>query len=110
MKHADLTPQDIDDLHSGLQCFVEGERIGEHIAIIEGQREYIQKLKDYESDFINLFKLYIKLWRLNLSDRVNYYGVLIEETANGTKDGQGKTMNEYTVTEVKKLEDIHYED
>ena len=59
--------------------------------------------------------LYIRLWRLNLSDRVNYHGILIEETKHEVKDDsgktvRGKTMREYTVTEMKNLEDITYED
>lgn len=108
LKRANLKPQDIDDLLAGFHHFIESQRIGEHIKLRENQREYIQKLKDYESDFINLFKLYIQLYRLDLKDRVDYYGILIEETKNETGDGRGKTMREYSVTEVKNLEDIAY--
>ena len=108
LKRANLKPQDIDDLLIGFHHFIESQRIGGHIKLKENQREYIQKIKDYESDFINLFKLYIQLYRLDLKDRVDYYGILIEETKNETGDGRGKTMREYSVTEVKNLEDIAY--
>lgn len=88
--------------------FIESQRIGEHIKIRENQQKYIKKLKNYQSDFINLFKLYIQLYRLDLKDRVDYYGILIEETKNETKDGRGENMREYSVNEVKNLDDIAY--
>lgn len=108
LKRANLKPKDIDDLLIGFHHFIESQRIGEHIKLRKNQREYIKKLKDYESDFINLFKLYIQLYRLDLKDRVDYYGILIEEIKNETKDGRGKTMREYSVSEVKNLGDIAY--
>lgn len=108
LKRANLKPKDIDDLLIGFHHFIESQRIGEHIKLRQNQCEYIKKLKDYESDFINLFKLYIQLYRLDLKDRVDYYGILIEEIKNETKDGRGKTMREYSVSEVKNLEDIAY--
>lgn len=108
LKHANFKQKDIDDLFRGFRCFIESQRIGERIKIRESQREYVKKLKDYESDFINLFKLYIQLYRLDLKDRVDYYGILVEEVKNETRDSRGKTMREYFVSEVKNLEDIAY--
>lgn len=108
LKRANFKQKDIDDLLRGFHCFIESQRIGEYIKIRENQREYVKKLKDYGSDFINLFKLYIQLYRLDLKDRVDYYGILIEETKNETRDGRGKTMREYSVSEVKNLENIAY--
>lgn len=108
LKRANLKPEDIDDLLVGFRHFVESQRIGKHIKLRESQREYVKKIKDYESDFINLFKLYIQLYRLDLKDRVDYYGILVEEIKNETRDGRGKTMREYSVSEVKNLGDIAY--
>ena len=53
-------------------------------------------------------KVRIQLYRLDLKDRVDYYGILIEETKNETKDGRGENMREYSVNEVKNLDDIAY--
>lgn len=108
LRRANFKQKDIDDLLKGFNCFIESQRIGEHIKIRENQQKYIKKLKNYQSDFINLFKLYIQLYRLDLKDRVDYYGILIEETKNETKDGRGENMREYSVNEVKNLDDIAY--
>lgn len=108
LRRANFKQKDIDDLLKGFHYFIESQRIGEHIKIRENQQKYIKKLKNYQSDFINLFKLYIQLYRLDLKDRVDYYGILIEETKNETKDGRGENMREYSVNEVKNLDDIAY--
>lgn len=115
IKDFNLKPSDVDDLLKSFEHFIESNRIEGQIKLMKNQREYIQKIKENEERFINLFKLYIQMVRCNFLNRTDFGGALITEdreyemrnvTVDGKVQKRNVTMREYIVREIQRLEDF----
>lgn len=65
----------------------------------------MEKLKKNEEDYVKLLKLYIRLYRGNYENRINFSGILITENRQyETDSGRGRLIREYIIEEIQKLE------
>lgn len=104
VQKAGLTPEDIDILLESMSQYLKSLRIKGEIKLKQNQCELIKRIRDNESDYQNLFLLYIKLLRHNFLERNDFGGVIIDERRDADGDGRGRFLREYFVQEVQKLE------
>ncbi len=105
LKNMNLSPEDMNSVLKGFQCFIESKRIEGHISILKRRRDQIAANKKYMTEFINMVKLYIRMVRGNFDTRENFEGVLIEEIRNFELDGGSELLREYIVREINSLEE-----
>ena len=96
-----LSREDVDLLTSACKHAITASCINKKIAVVERQRKNLQCLMDRESDFVNLFKLYIQLVRGKFDKRTDFGGSLITE-----KRGGGKSSYQYEVREIQVQEEF----
>ena len=77
------------------------------IILKRSKRDFLNKVKTNQEDFINLFKLYILMVRGGYTTRNDFYGVTIEEDRRyETLDGRGRFMRKYFIEEIQRLDDV----
>ena len=96
-----LSREDVDLLTSACKHAITASCISKKIAVIKRQKENLQNVMDRESDFVNLFKLYIQLVRGKFDKRTDFGGSLITE-----KRGGGKSSYQYEVREIQVQEEF----
>ena len=96
-----LSREDVDLLTSACKHAITASCISKKIAVIKRQKENLQNVMDRESDFVNLFKLYIQLVRGKFDKRTDFGGSLITE-----KRGGGKNSYQYEVREIQRQEEF----
>lgn len=105
LKSFNLSPEDMESVLKGFQCFIESKRIKRHADILRKRRDQIAVNKKYMTEFINMVKLYIRIARGNFDERENFEGILIEEIKNFELNCGSELLRVYIVREINRLEE-----
>ncbi|GAB1224881.1 hypothetical protein ENUP19_0224G0013 [Entamoeba nuttalli] len=82
LKAINLTPEQLDKLHSSFNNFVDAQKITDEIESFQEQLKVLEKFQKLSNDFINLLKLNIVLEREWLFDEIDineYLGIIVTE-------------------------------
>ena len=107
MGNENISNQYLEEITKGLENYLEIQKMKKKIESIENQKKKLQSRKDYNSDFINLLKLYNQLARRNYQNRDDFYGVIIEEKK--VVDNLKKNEKEISEEQIDLREYIIYE-
>lgn len=102
-----LTPFEKSSLNRAFEKYLEYRVMQSDIILKRSKRDFLNKVKTNQEDFINLFKLYILMVRGGYTTRNDFYGVTIEEDRRyETLDGRGRFMRKYFIEEIQRLDDV----
>ncbi len=113
METDNITNEYLEELTKSLGNYLEFQKINKKMESIENQKTKLKTRKDYNSEFINLLKLYNQLARRDYINRDDFFGIIIEEKKiddNLKKNGKDEKseqidLREYIIYEINNEKD-----
>lgn len=101
-----LNPFEKSALLQGFEQFIEYHDMQADLKIKKSKKDYLDEVKKDQDDFLNLFKLYIRLARGNYSARDDFWGIVVEEVKKccETVNKRLRTLREYFIQEIQRLD------
>lgn len=101
-----LTPVEKSSLIKSFEQFLEYRDMQANLEIKKSKKDYLDEVKKDQDDFLNLFKLYIRLVRGNYSARDDFWGIVVEEIKKccETVNRRLRTLREYFIQEIQRLD------
>lgn len=101
-----LTPVERSSLIKSFEQFLEYRDMQANLEIKKSKKDYLDEVKKDQDDFLNLFKLYIRLVRGNYSARDDFWGIVVEEIKKccETVNKRLRTLREYFIQEIQRLD------
>ena len=101
-----LTPVEKSSLIKSFEQFLEYRDMQANLEIKKSKKDYLDEVKKDQDDFLNLFKLYIRLVRGDYNTRNDFWGIVVEEVKKccETVNKRLRTLREYFIQEIQRLD------